>query len=179
MSNREVNPENVVSDNVKVTVHNIDDLRREVDDWDSLSKQEKLEASRDVDPMETIEDHNTTVDGLNEYIVDNLDPSQSVNEDASHLEVGSDGNTTPTTSDTGMNTSVGTFSVTSDSDNGKDLFTSTFLDTSQANGNTLAECGLTTASSGGTLLNHSTFTDFNKTSSNTFTLDVTLSFRAD
>jgi len=167
----------VVSDNVHIAVHDVETLREEIPEWDDLDREARHRRVREVDPEREIVDHNTVVDGLLNYLVDNLDPSQSASLDASHLEIGSD-STTASTSDSSMVSTIGTFATSDDSDNGKDLFTSTFLDTGQANGNDIKEAGLTTASSGGTLLNRSTFAAITKTDSKTVTIDVTLEFRA-
>lgn len=169
---------NRVKDNIKIKVHDIEALKSNVENWGELTKREKWQVANNTKPTKVIEEHNTTVDGLNEYIVDNLDPSQSVNKDASHIEIGSDNTGGTSTSDTSMNTLVDTLATTDEADNGKDLFTSTFIDTSQLNGNSLEEAGLTTASSGGTLLNHSTFTAISKDNTKTVTIDITLEFRA-
>lgn len=173
-----VKSENRATDNIEIYVHNIDDLKDSIDNWDGLSKEEKHKKVKEVEPERKIEDHNTTVDGLNEYIVDNLDPNQAINKDASHIEIGSDNTGGTSTSDTSMNTVVDTLAITDSADNGKDFFTSTFIDTSELNGNSIEEAGLITESTGGTLLNHSTFTAISKDNTKTITLDITLEFRA-
>lgn len=166
-----------IQDNVEVSIHDIDDLRKEVPGWDSLSKLEKMEAARNVDAIEEDSASNTTCIGLHEYIVDNLDSNQSVNESVSHLAVG-DNDTAPASGNVNLNNEVGRFSVTSVNDAGSLLDISTFLDTSEANGNTLKEIGLTNQAtvSGDILFNHSTISDIVKTSNKTATIDVTLEF---
>ena len=128
-------------------------------------------------PDET-ETTNTTVDGLNEYIVDELDPGQTVDLDASHMAFGDDGASGTSSSDSSLNNEQYRTSVTDNVDNGKDLLCSTFLDSSEANGYTIDEVGVITASSGGTLLNHATISSVSKDSTKTATIDVTLEFRA-
>jgi len=174
---RVVKSENKAYVNVEARVHDVDDLKKQVDNWRDLSKQEKLKVANNTEPEKVVKDHNTTVDGLNEYIVDNLDSNQSVNKDATHLGVGT-GTATPATGNSSLNSSVDRFAITDTSDNGKDLFTSTFLDTSEANGNDLEEVGLFTADTGGTMLNHSLIQTISKDDTVTATIDVTLEFRA-
>jgi len=114
--------------------------------------------------------------GLHEYIVDALDPDQSANLDATHLAAGT-GTTQPASGNTSLNNEVFRVQTTDSSDNGTTLFTSTFLDTSEANGNALEEVGLITASSGGTLLNHSLIGTITKDDETTATIDVSLTFQ--
>lgn len=120
---------------------------------------------------------NTTVAGLHEYIVDNLDPNQATNLDCSHLAVGTD-NTAPTTSESSLGTEAYRTAITDVIDNGNDLTTSTFLDSSEANGNTLVEVALYSASTGGTMFNRSLITAISKDNTKTATIDVELQFRA-
>jgi hypothetical protein len=167
----------VVTDNVRIQVHDVATLRAERPDWGALSRAERAQAVRDIEPERDIVVHNTAVDELLELLVDHLDPAQNSDKQPTHLAVG-DSATTPTVSNTSLNNRVGTFATSEDADQGKDLFTSTFLDSTQANGNDLKECGLKTAASGGDLLNHATFSAVSKTQNNTLTIDVTLEFRA-
>lgn len=158
-------------DNVHIKVHDVSD----VPGWDSYTKSEKRKILEEKDPVQESHQTNTTVNGLFEYIVDNLDTGQSVNEDASHLALGTS-TTDPTVDDTALGNEVFRTGVTSTLDDGTSLSTSTFIDTSEANGNTIEEVGLFTASSGGTLLNHASVQSVAKTSSKTLTIDVTLTF---
>jgi len=72
--------------------------------------------------------------------------------------------------------------VTDVADNGKSLLASTFIDSTEANGNTLDELGLFSgdpASSSNPevfLMNHATFSPVTKDNSKTVTFDVTLQF---
>lgn len=195
------------SGTVRVAVHDRDDLEATAEgigaDPDTLTKRERALLAREPNgpvaraladqelsarerqlleavppPPDVEETTNTTVDGLNEYIVDNLHTDQSTNEDASHLAVGDDGASGTSTGDSSLNNEVGRFSVTDSIDQGKDLLLSTFLDSSEANGNTLDEVGVFTASSGGTLFNHSTISSVSKDNTKTLTIDVTLKFRS-
>jgi len=161
--------------NVHVYEHDLDTLRTRWPGWDENPKWVKRELAQRTDPDREQHNANTTLVGLHEYIVDELDPSQSVDLSASHLAVGT-GTTQPTSGNTSLNNEVARLATTDDTDNGTTLFTSTFLDTSEANGNTLDEVGLITASSGGTLLNHSLISSIDKTDETTATIDVSLTF---
>ena len=161
--------------NVHVREHDLDTLREQWPAWDENPKWVKRELARRTEPDREHHDRNTTVDGLHEYIVDNLHPSQSADLDASHLAVGTD-DTTPASGNTSLNNEVHRITTTDDADQGATLFTSTFLDTSEANGNDLKEVGLITADSGGTLLNHSTISTITKDDETTATIDVYLTF---
>lgn len=165
-----------IEDNVYCQIHHIDDLRKEFPEWDSYSKQKRMRLARTVEPVQTESSHNVTCTGFHEYIIDNIDTNQSVNDDASHLAVGDDDTSDPVASNTDLNNEVGRFSVTNTFDNGSSLDVSTFLDTSEANGNTLKEVGLVNQSSstGDILFNHSLISDIVKTSEKTATIDVTL-----
>lgn len=145
--------------------------------WDGLSRENKLWLTRALEPVHVEQVHNTAVQGLLEYLVDNLDKDQSINKDASHLAVGTD-DTTPASSNSSLNNEVFRGAVTSTTDQLSTLKTSTLIDTSEANGNTLKEVGLFTASSGGTLLNHAIISDVVKTDAKAVTIDVSLTFSA-
>jgi hypothetical protein len=162
------------SANVHVRVHDVDELRSRHPDWDDLDRQQKLERTRDAPAIHTEHVSNVTCVGLHEYAVDELDPNQSVDVDASHLAVGSDDGTQPSTGDTSLNSLIDTVSITDSIDNSNTLKSSVFIDSSQLNGNSLEEVGLTTASSGGTLLNHALISPISKTADNTVTIDVDL-----
>ncbi|MFB1066435.1 hypothetical protein [Natrinema sp. H-ect4] len=165
-----------LGDNIRVQVHDIEDLRETSPNWDDLSERERLEVTRRVDPVQTHSTANTTTIDLHEYHVENLDPATSRNEDASHLAVGNDDSTVPSSGNSSLNNEVYRTGISDSSVKGDELFTSTFLDTTEANGETLVEVGLFTASSGGTLLNHSTIDPIGKTTDNTATIDVSLTW---
>lgn len=159
------------SDNVHVSAYEIDDHPG----FSSLSRDEKFSLIQDWNPDERSHQQNTTTIRLFRYIVDTLDTNQSVDKAATHLAVGTD-DTTPEKDNTSLNSEVARNAVTSTFDSGSQLQTSTFFDTSEANGNTIKEVGLFTAASGGDLLNHSTISDVVKTDTKVFTVDVSLTF---
>lgn len=166
-------------------VYDTAQLRDSFDSWDTLTKTEKLELTREVEPIEEETIWNVTTDSLHQYFVDNLNPDNTdpeANVSASWLGLGIDGGSGVNTSDADLNNRVYSEQVTSHSDNGKELLASTFLDSGEANGNTLDEIGLFSgdpanlANADVFLLNHATFTSVTKDNSKTVTFDVTLTF---
>lgn len=166
---------------VDIALYDVAEVREEIDGWDDLAKAGKHAALQraDVEPVEQYSTTNTTVDSLHQYLVDNLDPEQAVDENATHLAVGTD-NTQPATGDAALGNEVYRTELTDVIDNGTDLTTSTFLDSTEANGNTLREVGLYTAdaATGGMLLNHALISEIPKDGSSTATIDVELQFQA-
>jgi len=62
---------------IDTKVHNEADLREAANDYDSLSKKEKLELTREVEPEYEDTVYNVTTDQLHQYFVDNLDPDNT------------------------------------------------------------------------------------------------------
>lgn len=160
---------------VFIHAHDASIVLKENPDWDRLSRSEKMQRLQELEPSETYHNYNVTTVGLNESIVDNIDINQSFDREASHLAVGTDDSDT-SSADTALGNEVARFSVTDTVDNGSEIDISTFIDTSEANGNTLKEVGLFTAASGGKMLNHALITDVVKTPEKTLTITVNMSF---
>lgn len=164
--------------------HDVSDLREAYPDWDEMDAEERMEAARTVEPVDEETVFNVTTDQLHEYFVDNLDLNQTSAEDnvaATWLALGTGGGTTPTTSDTDLTTRTFEKQITDATDNGKDLLTSTFLDSTEGNGNDFDELGLFSgdpdvSSAEIFLLNHATFATVSKNNTKTVTFDVTLTF---
>lgn len=152
--------------------------------WDEMSDKEKLETTRNIEPDESHTDYNKTVNGMHEYFAINLDGSSSIDEDVTHLAVGDD-STTPQTSDTTLTNEVFRKTVTDYSQTDNELLASTFIESSEANGNTIREVGLFAGglAPGDTgypdrMWNHSVIADIVKDDTRTITIDVTLTFTA-
>jgi len=98
------------------------------------------------------------------------------------MALGTDSATGTGVTDTDLNTRVFEKSVTDHADNGTELLASTFISSTEANGNTLNEIGLFTgdpnnlSSSDVFMINHATFSDVVKDDERTITFDVTLTF---
>lgn len=184
---------------IDTRVHNKSDLLAEADDYESLTRKEKMELARDVEPEYEDTVYNVTTDLLHQYFVDNLDPAQTGVKDnltISWLGLGtyedSNGDGTgdsPQTSDVDLFNRTYEETVTDVADNEKELLASTFLDSTEGNQNEFKELGLFTGDpanaydpSGPTgdrevfLINHATFTGVTKDSTKTVTFDVTLTF---
>lgn len=154
------------------------------EEWDELSAKEKLEATRGLEPEEEHTDYNTTVDGMHEYFAINLNPDETLEEDVTHLAVGDD-DTSPATSNDELNNEVFRKEVTDHSQNGNELLASTFIESDEANGETLREVGLFAggeepgdADFPDRMWNHSTISSIEKDNTRTITIDVTLTFDA-
>lgn len=185
METRDTNSGLTLTGRIDTRVHRVNDLREAIDDYDSLSDEEKMNLARSVQPTYTDTVYNVTTDRFHQYFVDNLDPDQSASKDnitAAWLGLGTDGTTAVSTSDTDLTTRTYEEMVTDHADNGKDLLTSTFLDSTEGNGNDFDEIGLFSgdpANLGNAdvfLLNHATFNTVTKDSTKTVTFDVTLTF---
>lgn len=171
---------------IDTRVHETEDLRHAADgDYNSLSKKEKMDLARQVSPTYTDTVYNVTTDSLHEYFVDNLDPNQTGPKDnitLAWLGLGTGGSTAVATTDTDLTTRTYEESVTDVSDNGKDILTSTFLDSTEGNGNDFDELGLFSGDPANLgdadtfLVNHATFNTVTKDSTKTVTFDVTLTF---
>lgn len=166
-------------------VHDVADLRAEVDDYDSLSESEKLQLARSVEAESEETVYNVTTDQLHQYFVDNLDrgnTSAEANIDAAWLGLGTNGGGGTATSDTDLNSRQYEETITDVADNGKELLCSTFVDSTEGNGNTFDELGLFTgdpanlANADVFLMNHATFNAVTKDNTRTVTFDVTLTF---
>jgi hypothetical protein len=175
-----------MSGRIDTQVHSEEDLRNAADgEYDSLSKKERLSLAREVEPEYKDTVHNVTTDRLHEYFVDNLDPddtSPEANISASFMGLGTDGAAGTSSSDTDLNNRTYEETISDVADNGKDLLASTFLNSTEGNGNTFDEIGLFTGDPANLadddvfLINHATFADVTKDNSKTVTFDVTLSF---
>lgn len=181
---------------ITVTTYDPDLIRQAVPEWDSLDRLEqrlgetfesepdpldaaRLAALREFVPVENrTTTRNTTTVGLHEYLVDHLDPTQSVSSlSASHLAIGTD-STPPTASDTSLGNEKYREAFDSTTDAGNDLEASMLIDESEANGETYREVGIFTAASGGTLFNHALISETQKDGEKTATFRVVLQFRA-
>ena len=154
------------------------------DNWDELSDKDKLEATRDLEPDEENTDYNTTVFGMHEYFAINLDATQTLEEDVTHLAVG-DTDTDAVSSNDTLNNEVFRKGVTDYAQTDNELLASTFIDSTEANDNTLREVGLFAgglepgdAGFPDRMWNHSTIAAIEKDDTRTITIDVTLTFTA-
>ncbi len=170
---------------IDTRIHDEEQLRKEAEDYDSLTSKEKLELTREVEPEHEGTVRNVTSDQLHQYFVSNLDPQNTnpeANVSVSHLGLGTDGSSGTATSDTNLNQLAFSKQVTDVADNGKDLLASTFIDSTEANGETFDELALYSgdpvnlADADVFLMNHAEFPSITKDNTATVTFDVTLTF---
>lgn len=144
--------------------------------WSNLSKADRLQLLQAglYKPVQTVATTNTTCIGLDEARALSLVPPGEVDPVAT-FDVGTD-DTAPTYNDTELGNNVYSADLVSFSADGNDFNAVAFLDTTEANDNTLVEGGL--VSEAGRLLNHSTFTSIDKTPNREVTIDITITFTA-
>lgn len=186
MEARNTNSGFTMQGRIERKTHDVTDLKAAADgNWDDLSQKEKLDVTRDVEPVDEDTVYNVTTDSLHQYFVDNLDPDNTAVEadiSVGWLGLGTNGGGGTTTADTDLNTRAYEEPVTDVADNGKDLLASTFLDSTEGNGNTFDELGLFTgdpanlANADVFLMNHASFAAVTKDNTKTVTFDVTLTF---
>lgn len=186
METRKTNSTLEVTGRIDRKTHDVSQLRDAYPNWDEFDRKEKLEASRSVEPESEETVYNVTTDRFHEYFVDNLDPGQTDQKDnITTLWVGLGDNASggTTTTDSDLNERQYSEVVTDVADNGKELLTSTFLDSTEANSpGVYDEIGLFSgdpanlANASVFLLNHATFADVTKDNTKTVTFDVTLTF---
>jgi hypothetical protein len=186
MEYRQANSGLQIQGRIDAQVHNAETLANQVDrEWDDLSDKEKMQIARDTEPDHEQTVYNVTTERFHQYIVDNLDPAQTAvkdNVDASWMALGTDAASGTAVSDTDLNSRTYSETVTDHADNSNELLASTFLDSTEGNGNTFDEIGLFTgdpanlANAEVFMINHATFGGITKDDTNTITFDVTLTF---
>jgi len=185
MDGRTTNSTLGITGRIERQTHSIDALRDSVNSWDSLSKEEKLAASREVQPIESDEVFNVTTEELHKYFVRNLDPDNSSPEadvSLAWLGLGIDATAGTSTTDTDLNNRTYEETVTDVADDGATILASTFIDSNEANGNDFDEIGLFSGDPNNLsdpdvfLINHATFATVTKDNSKTVTFDVSLNF---
>lgn len=167
-------------DNIVIKEHRLDDLKDACPEWDALTKSQKLEVSRTVEPVGTSSTHNVTTLEYHEYLVDLGDyGTASSIENMEFLALGSD-DTPPDENNTALNVEEFRTGVTDFVNNGAEALMSTFMDSTEGNGITYVEGGIFSYDTGGTgiMFNHGILDQSrSKTSDNTITVDVTITHR--
>lgn len=148
------------------------------DNWDSLSDKQKVAVTRELQPVEEQTEYNTTVFGMHEYFAINLDPTQTLEEDLTHLALGDD-NTSPQVKNETLNNEVFRKEVSDYIQDENEILATTLIESGEANDETIREVGLFAGSSpSDRMWNHSTIASIEKDNRRTITIDVTLSFSA-
>lgn len=161
-----------------------EELQSSVEDWSTLSDEEKLSCIREHEPESSESVYNVTTELFHEYLVRNLDPdvTENANLDATWMALGTDSASGTDVTDTDLNNRVFKKEITDHADNGTELLASTFVSSTEANNETLSEIGIYTDDPANLsddavfLINHATFSDVVKDSDRTITFDVTLTF---
>lgn len=168
-----------VSGRVTVREYRLEDARQRWPNWDALPREERARRVRALEPVSEHTTSNVLVDEILEHIVDLFDQTQSNSaEEISHFAVGT-GTSTPATTDSSLGNEVFRGTIDTEEDQGKDLAIQGFLDSGQANGNTLEETGLFTGTSGGSTLmvNRALISSTDKTNTKLVTITYDLQFR--
>jgi len=175
----------LVAENVEVREFDVAALRRAAEerglDYDALDNEQKLDLARGVDPEREHGTHNITTNELAEYRVANLLPDENRNETLEYLRIGDD-NTDPVRGNGSLNNERAVTAITDVVNRGRDLYASTFLDSTEANGVDIIEVGLGSraqvSDADHLLANHALLdSTIQKTEQKTAVIDVTLQFR--
>lgn len=152
--------------------------RRRDLDYDALDRDGRAALAEDAEPTGDGFTTNDTLPAFHEWIVNANDPNTTAGDaTVSHLAVGTDGSETANNDGT-LNNPVYYLEPRTFENRGRDLFTTSFLDTSEANDYTLREVGLATGNSDADMtLNRATIPEIVKTSKVAVTIDVTLKMR--
>lgn len=163
---------------VTVREYTVADVQAAVPNWGTLDREAKRTRLHDLAPQRAHTTSNVVLDEWHEHIVDLLDPSQAVDAaDITHFAVGDDA-TEPSSADTGLGNEVYRTTTDTQRDAGKDLEVSGFLDSTEANGETIRETALVTGPDVSDLtVNHALVTETPKDETKLVTIDYTLQFR--
>lgn len=163
---------------IQLSVHDVDVLRYLYPEWDCLNKKQKLKLIKNTSSsvLRKIQIHNATCVDLHKYLAKNIDPEKNANESGDKIAFGDD-DSSISSSDTSLNNKVGDVGISDtsyDSSSQETTFT-TFVDSSELNGETLSEIGLIGTDSN--LWNHADIDpDISKSNSETVVADIFISF---
>lgn len=175
MRHRETQATATAEENVSMTACDVAVARWLEPCWDALPERGRMQALEDMADQgigQTDVTSNTTCIELDELRVDSLNESAGGGETVSELAVGTD-NTTPAHGNRALNSEHARTDITEFLDNGQTLTIKSYLSKTEGNGATLVELGLY---AGSYFLNHSLFSDVEKTSSKAITFEIDLSF---
>ena len=164
--------------NVVVRVIDVATLRDHWPRWDRLPRSVRADLVARTPADRVSKHHNTTCVGLHEYLARVVDDdTNAADETASHFAVGT-GDTEPAAGNTELNNEVFRNTIRESSVAGNAVEATAFLDTAEANGNTLVEFGLLSSDTGGSdlLWNHSLISEITKDDETTAEITATLTF---
>lgn len=147
--------------------------------FEQRPRSEKAEVVRYVGRERGGAVHNTATNALLRAFVDAADPNQGTTTAATHLALGS-GDPSDDVTATALDTEEERVEIVNSSVSGTTVTLVGFLDTVDANGFETTEFGLTTAASGGSLLNRANISDqpITKNAGVTATIDVSVNTQA-
>ena len=171
---------------VTANLYDTDTLRKEYSNWDKMSRSEKYNATKNIDPVETDTVYNVTTVAMHEYFVDNLNPNNindEANVSAKWVALGTGGSSPDDNTQADLNNRQYSEEADSIADNNDELIVSAFLEAGIGNGNDFNEIGIFTGDPDNLSnadvfkLNHATFSAISKDSTQTLTFDVSLIFQ--
>lgn len=175
MHHRETIATATAEDNVRMTTCDVAVARWLEPCWDALPERGRMQALEEMSEQgigQTDTSSNTTCIELDELRVDSLDESAGGGETISELALGTS-NTTPVYDDRSLNSEHARTDITEFLDNGTTLTIKAYLSKTEGNGATITELGLY---AGSYFLNHSLFSDVEKTSAKAVTFEIDVSF---
>jgi len=180
----EINSGMGINGRIERNEYSTEQLKQKYDSWESFDDKTKLHLLRGEEPENIDVSYNVTTEEFHEYLVRNIDPDVSTNANlaAEWMALGDDSASGTDVTDTDLNNRIFKKEITDHADNGNELLASTFVSSTEANGETLNEIGLYTGDPANLsdeavfLINHATFSDVVKDSDRTITFDVILTF---
>lgn len=144
---------NSPDDNVEVALYETDRLQ-EIDGWDEMSQEEKLDAMDSLDPDDKYTHHNVTTEDYHTHLAELANPRQDVQpKEGTHIAFGNDG-TTPSKTNSTLNNEVHRYETSDREVVGREYQTITLLSSDQAVGTNLLEAGLFSDNNSGLMFNH-------------------------
>lgn len=171
---------------VTASVYDVSVVKQQYEDWNTLSQSEKYTILTSYTPETEIHSCNVTVTDLHEYIVRDLNPTNTSAADnitASHAGIGDNAGAGIVSSDTNLNNLLVSKQILDSVSNGTTLTSTFLLESTEANGKSINEIGIASGNltnigtdSSVFLLNHASFTTIEKDNKNSVTFTVELTF---
>lgn len=177
-----------VSGTVKASLYDIDDIHKCISNWDMLSENEKIKRLKtdSITEFDSLITSNTTTVELHKYLSRNLNENLNNPEDnleVTHFGIGNDASSGTVSSDKNLNNLLLSKTISDSLSENGILKITGLVGASELNGYTINEIGVATGdlstlstSVEKILLNHSTFTDIQKDSTNAITFTIELEF---
>lgn len=131
-----------ITGTVYTAVFDMGHVRSHHPEWDDMDDRAQLRALRSCDFVNAGVVHNATLAGFHDYLADSINPESNANENVADLAVGT-GTSTPASTDTGLDNELGTVTLTDAATVDNTVTFNYVIDSTQFNGNTLAEVSVT------------------------------------